>query len=395
MTDEPADETLRYPLRQLYFYLTDACNLSCRHCWIEPPEGSAPTALETDLFAVILDQAEPLGTTGVKLTGGEPLLHPRIDELLNAIRLRRLRLTVETNGTLCSPVLAEKIAACENAFVAVSLDAAAAETHDWIRGKTGSFFSAVTGIGNLVAAGLKPQIIMTLMKRNKEQTEALVRLAESLGAGSVKFNILQPTARGERMHAAGETIAIDELIALGQWVDGELSASTELPLYFHQPPSFRRLGKLFGAAPGDGCHSCGVLGILGVLADGSYALCGIGETVPEMIFGHAGRTPLKEVWLNSPVLNEIRSGLPGRLQGVCAECLMKHLCMGSCLAQNYYRRRDLWAPFWYCEEAHLRGLFPNTRLRPGGRAPSLGKSRQAGIIQDGGETGALEEEETP
>ena len=368
MTDDPVDEIIRYPLRQLYFYLTDACNLSCRHCWIEPSRpraGSGPTALDPDLFAAILDQAEALGTKGVKLTGGEPLLHPRIDELLAAIRRRRLSLTVETNGTLCSGALVEKMAACENAFVAVSLDAPAAETHDWIRGKEGSFASAVTGIGNLVAAGLKPQIIMTLMKRYRDQIEALVRLAESLGAGSVKFNILQPTARGERMHAAGETIAIDELIALGAWVDGELSAATALPLYFHQPPSFRRLGRLFGAAPGDGCHSCGVLGILGVLADGSYALCGIGETVPEMIFGHAGRTALREIWLNSPVLNEIRSGLPGRLRGICAECLLKHVCMGSCLAQNYYRRRDLWAPFWYCEEAHLRGLFPNTRLRPG------------------------------
>jgi SynChlorMet cassette radical SAM/SPASM protein ScmF len=369
MANDPSNETVPHPLNELYFYLTDTCNLFCRHCWIEPrcsSEEKPLSAIDRTLFVSILDQAEPLGTRGIKLTGGEPLLHPQIDEFLEIIRQRRLRLTVETNGTLCTPGLAERIAACERAFAAVSLDAAEAETHEWIRGKEGCFAAAVTGIGNLVAAGLKPQVIMTIMQRNKGQMEAVVRLAESLGAGSVKFNVLQPTARGQRMHAAGETIDIGELIALGKWVDEELSASATLPLYFHQPPAFRRLGKMFGAA-GDGCHSCGILHILGVLADGSYALCGIGATVPEMVFGHALRDSLKEVWLHSPTLAQIRAGLPRQLRDICAECVMKQVCMGSCVAQNYYRHRDLWAPFWYCEEANSRGLFPETRLRPARR----------------------------
>ena len=367
MTNDPSDETAPYSLNELYFYLTDTCNLACRHCWIEPrycSDNKAISAIDRSLFISILSQAESLGTKGVKLTGGEPLLHPQINELLDIIRQKCLRLTVETNGTLCTPNLAERIAACERAFAAVSLDAAEAETHDWIRGKEGCFAAAVAGIQNLVTTGLKPQIIMTLMQRNKDQIQAVVRLAESLGAGSVKFNILQPTARGKRMHALGEMIDIEELISLGSWVDTELSSVSALPLYFHQPPSFRRLGKMFGAA-GDGCHSCGIMSILGVLADGSYALCGIGATVPEMIFGHASRDPLKEVWRNSLTLSQIREGLPKQLQGICAECVMKHICMGSCVAQNYYRHRNLWAPYWYCEEANNRGLFPETRLRQG------------------------------
>ncbi len=367
MATDPSDESIPYPLNELYFYLTDACNLRCRHCWIEPrslDEKRTISAIDTDLFTSILNQAEPLGMQGVKLTGGEPLLHPRINELLDMIRQRRLRLSVETNGTLCTPELAERIAACKHAFVSVSLDAAEAETHEWIRGKKGSFAAAIAGIENLVAAGLNPQVIMTVMRRNKDQMQPVVRLAESLGAGSVKFNVVQPTARGERMHAAGETLDITELVALGKWVDEELSSSTTLSLCFHQPPSFRSLGKMFGAA-GDGCYCCGILGILGVLVDGSYALCGIGVTVPELIFGHASRDPLKEVWLNAPILKQIRTGLPAQLQGICADCVMKHICKGSCIAQNYYRQRDLWAPFWYCAEAHHQGLFPETRLRPG------------------------------
>jgi len=367
MGNDLSDETIQYPLNELYFYLTDTCNLSCRHCWIEPSYSNGAKAIsvmDRELFTTILDQAEPLGMKAVKLTGGEPLLHPLIDQFLDIIRQKQLRLTIETNGTLCTASLTKKIATCENAFVAVSLDGAESATHDWIRAKEGCFAASITGIKNLVAAGLKPQIIMTLMERNKDQIQELVHLAESLGAGSIKFNILQPTARGQRMHATGETIDIEELISLGTWVDGELSSVAKLPLYFHQPPCFRRLGKMFGAT-GDGCHSCGIMGILGILADGSYALCGIGATVPELIFGHASRDALKKVWLNSSTLRQIRMGLPGKLQGVCSECVMKHICMGSCVAQNYYRHRDLWAPYWYCEEAYNRGLFPKTRLRPG------------------------------
>ncbi|MBI4594948.1 MAG: SynChlorMet cassette radical SAM/SPASM protein ScmF [Candidatus Tectomicrobia bacterium] len=368
MTSHQSDQSFTYPLNELYFYLTDTCNLRCRHCWIEPrylSKDQSISAIDKELFISILDQAEPLGTKGVKLTGGEPLLHPQINELLDIVRQRHLHLSVETNGILCTPELAEKIAACEHSFAAVSLDAADFETHYWIRGKEGSFAAAITGIKNLVAAGLNPQIIMTVMRRNKDQMQAVVRLAESVGAGSIKFNVLQPTARGKRMHTAGETLDITELISLGKWVDEELSLSTRLSLCFHQPPAFRSLGKMFGAAAGDGCHSCGILRVLGVLADASYALCGIGVTVSEMIFGHASRDSLKEVWLNSPILNQIRKGLPEQLQGICGDCVMKHVCMGSCLAQNYYRHRVLWAPFWYCEEAHNRGLFPETRLRPG------------------------------
>ncbi len=68
------------------------------------------------------------------------------------------------------------------------------------------------------------------------------------------------------------------------------------------------------------------------------------------------------------LLLEIREGLPDRFQGVCRDCLLKGQCLGSCLAHNYYRSRNLWAPFWYCEEAARIGEFPRTRLRPGSPA---------------------------
>ena len=365
MTDKTNDRT--YPLNQIYFYLTEGCNLRCRHCWISPKyqsEGSSNTALDLDLFKSIIEQAKPLGLTGVKLTGGEPLLHPEIKEILEYIRTQDLRLTVETNGVLCTPELAQKMAACKDPFVSVSLDGANASTHEWVRGVAGCFAEAMGGIRNLVEAGFRPQIIMSIMRHNKDQMGKMVRLAEGLGAGSVKFNIVQPIARGERMHESDEVLSIRELVELGGWVENTLSASTSLPLYHSHPTAFRPLGKMFGN-DGDACGTCGILGILGVIANGSYALCGIGETVPDLVFGRAATDLLEDIWTKTPILLELREGLPQRFEGTCGSCLMKHICSGTCVAQNYSLSKNIWAPYWYCEEANNQGLFPEARMLPG------------------------------
>jgi len=356
--------TNNYPLNTLYFYLTQGCNLKCRHCWLSPKyEEKAETFLSVKTFEFILEQGIELGLTGVKLTGGEPLLHPEILELIKIVQKKQLRLTVETNGVLCSQEIALAIAQSKACFVSVSLDAADEKTHEWMRGVEGSFKQALRGIKNLKAAGISPQIIMTLNQKNKNKIEAIINLAEDLGAHSLKFNIMQPITRGEKLHTQGEALTIEELVVLGKRIENELAKKSKIKLYYDHPPAFKPLGKIF-AEDGDGCSYCGVLGILGVLADGSYALCGIGSVISELVFGQAEEDSLKDIWEQAPILNQLRSGLPHKLKGICGECLMKASCFGSCIAQNYYLAKNLWAPFWYCELASQKGLFPKTRLKP-------------------------------
>ena len=359
------DTEQKYPLRSIYFYLTEGCDLRCRHCWINPKyqagENTFPT-LDLKLFQHIITQAKALGLSGVKLTGGEPMLHPHIHKILEIVRSEDLRLTIETNGMRCTSEIADKIAGGKNPFVSVSLDGSTPDVHEWVRGVPGSFEKTLIGIENLVNAGLKPQIIMTVMRRNKDQVKSLIQLAESLGAGSVKFNIVQPTERGERMHRAGEILSIEELIELGEKAENTLSQSTKLRLVYHHPHAFKPLGNMLGS--GNSCGTCHILNILGVLPDGSYAMCGIGESTPELIYGDASTDSLEDVWNNSPVINELREGIPNKFEGICGECLMKGICIGSCIAQNYYSSKSLWAPFWYCEEARKIGRFPGTRMKP-------------------------------
>ena len=357
-----APDQRAHSLNRLYFYLTEGCNLACRHCWLSPqfdPEGDRYAVLPVELFETAIREAKPLGLSGVKLTGGEPLLHPQFLRLLEIVRREELRLTIETNGTLCTPQVAAEIAKSPNRFVSVSIDGADAATHEWVRGVPGCFDKARQAVRNLAAVDTRPQIIMSLMRCNADQVEAVVYMAEELGASSVKFNIVQPTGRGERFQDGTNGLGVAELIELGRWVEMELAPTTKLRLFFDYPLAFRALSRI---ASRNGCGICGIFGILGVIASGHYALCGIGQQVPELVFGRVGVDPLEQVWQGSAVLNDLREGLPARLEGVCSRCLMVHRCKGSCVAQNYYRSGRLWAPFWFCEKAESLGLFPTSRL---------------------------------
>ena len=98
-----------------------------------------------------------MGLQGVKLTGGEPLLHPQFKELLEVVRREGLSLNIETNGVLCTPEIAAEIAQSPNRFVSVSIDGADSDTHEWVRGVAGSFEWAQDAVRNLVEVDTPPQ----------------------------------------------------------------------------------------------------------------------------------------------------------------------------------------------------------------------------------------------
>jgi SynChlorMet cassette radical SAM/SPASM protein ScmF len=353
--------TIAPPLGQIYFYLTEGCNLACRHCWIAPKFDSQAKlpALPVDLFEKAIIEAKPLGLQGVKLTGGEPLMHPHFTELLEIVSRSGLSLGLETNGILCTKEVASEIGKNPKRHVSVSIDGANAETHEWIRGVEGSFEAARDGVKNLVASGTHPQIIFTVMRKNVDQVERIVQMATDLGANSVKFNVVQPTARGESMSRAGETLQVDELLRLGRRIELELAPRSRIPLIFDYPYSFKPLSRI---SKGEGCGRCSIISIIGVIATGHYALCGIGYHLPELVFGEVGKDSLENIWRDNQVLNALRSGLPDKLEGICRRCLMKHYCLGSCIAQNYYSTGNLWAPYWFCDQAYRAGIFPQSRI---------------------------------
>ena len=73
------------------------CNLSCAYC-NEYDDHSRPVPLETIVRRV--DRLAGLGTSIVTISGGEPLLHPELDEIVRRIRWRGMIAGLITNGYL-------------------------------------------------------------------------------------------------------------------------------------------------------------------------------------------------------------------------------------------------------------------------------------------------------
>ena len=76
------------------------CNLSCSYC-NEYDKTSNP--VPTDQMLARIDRLADFGTSMVDVSGGEPLLHPDLDLLINRIRRRGMMAGLLTNGYLLSP----------------------------------------------------------------------------------------------------------------------------------------------------------------------------------------------------------------------------------------------------------------------------------------------------
>jgi MoaA/NifB/PqqE/SkfB family radical SAM enzyme len=73
------------------------CNLSCAYC-NEYDDYSKPVPIET--MKQRIDDLHRLGTTIVTISGGEPILHPDLDELISYIRSKGIITGMITNGYL-------------------------------------------------------------------------------------------------------------------------------------------------------------------------------------------------------------------------------------------------------------------------------------------------------
>jgi SynChlorMet cassette radical SAM/SPASM protein ScmF len=354
------------PLTTFYLYMTTGCNLFCQHCWITPSfvKGKPTPGQFIDIKDLknAVKEGKTLGLNNAKFTGGEPLLHPQFVEILDYMSSKDLKLTMETNATLIDASLAKHMKQNSTLWhISTSLDSHRPEFHDKFRGSKGAFKKTIKGIEHLVNAGYKPQVIMSPHKENIDDLDELIKLAVSLGAGSVKFNPVTPTGRGKTMVKDGKTLNYDEIINLVRYIRGELQDKYSIQLHISLPPALSTIREMLALKnTGGQCH---VLSILGLLGSGEMALCGIGRNIPELCFGELGKDSLREVWISHPTLVKLRDDLNGDYPGICGDCIHSHRCQTECVAINYSLTGKLVAPYHLCEETAIRGKFPETRRR--------------------------------
>ena len=151
------------------YYLTYRCNATCSFCdiWEKP----SPYVTE-ESFLENLTDLKKLGVKIIDFTGGEPLLHQKMDVLLQMAKDMKFITTLTTN-TLLYPKLAQRLKGKID-MLHFSLDSPLKEEHDRSRG-VACFDFLMESIALANKIGERPDILFTVFEHNIHQIEQVYR----------------------------------------------------------------------------------------------------------------------------------------------------------------------------------------------------------------------------
>jgi MoaA/NifB/PqqE/SkfB family radical SAM enzyme len=182
--------------RRIYFQITRNCNLECDYCYIKA--NSRENHLETD---VIFALAKFLGNKGlmeVRLTGGEPTLHPYFEDIYKEFRKNNIYVSIATNG-LWSKQILKFLIEQKNIWIIVSLDGSK-DIHNKYRKNT--YDTIIENIKAFKKGNPEGRLRLNtvLTKENLNDIENLAILTKKLNAESITLIPLRPQVRNSDMH---------------------------------------------------------------------------------------------------------------------------------------------------------------------------------------------------
>lgn len=303
------ESRLEPPLpRSLQVEVTGACNLRCAMCLVSyrPALGKTSGSMRLPEFRRLVDSLPELEL--VTMQGlGEPLLAPDFLPMLELLAERGIRMGFNTNGTLLTQEVAERLVRLGVDWIHVSLDGATAQTYESIRGRS-SFELVRRNLNGLVQArreldAEKPEIrlVFVAMRRNVHELPDLVRIAAEWGVEKLwvqnlshSFSDTDPAGDygGIREYAATEALwqepagTAEAAFSEARGLADRLGVDLRLPRLGE--PGRRR-------APGvPGCHW--PFEALYVTHDGTVQPCCAVMGSDRATLGRLGRESLAEVW---------------------------------------------------------------------------------------------------
>ena len=165
--------------RNVFFHLLTACNLACRHCYINPLQHGKQTLSRKTVLEWLRLFARADRQTNLILLGGEPTLHPDLPEIIRAAKSMRFAVTVDSNGYLFHDFL-DRTSPAELDFLSFSLDGPDPYVNDPIRGE--NVFATCTGnLRKAVSMGFQTSVIYTVSGLNIDHLHRMPRLLADLG----------------------------------------------------------------------------------------------------------------------------------------------------------------------------------------------------------------------
>ncbi len=339
--------------------ITSACNLKCKHCYSNSVAGQPgfhmPFELARDFVAQLKELAPPL----VLLSGGEPLLYPKLMEIVRASVDARLKVSLSTNGTLITPDVARDLKGAGVGYVGISLDGIG-EVNDAFRGVKGAFEQALRGFRSCQEAGLKVGLRLTMVRSNVGELERVFDFLEAERIPRACFYHLCYAGRGrglfEEALSRGQTRGAITVI-LGRALDlhGRGALNEVLTVGNHADGPFIYL-KLKDE---DEKLATRALQVLrrngGALYSSGVGICSVdwrGDVHPDQFWldyslGNIKERSFKDIWYDEsePLLRGLRRRRE-YIKGRCSSraCKWFDICGGSMRVRANAVFKDPWAP---------------------------------------------------
>jgi radical SAM protein with 4Fe4S-binding SPASM domain len=337
--------------------ITNNCNLRCKHCYANA--GASPIQeLNQQELIKVADQLIEANVFAIALGGGEPLT--RLDalcELTKYLKDHRISVSVDTNGTMITEKVADRLARSGVDRVQVSLDGSTPATHDFIRG-IGAFEGAVNGIKELKREGIFTYMATTLMKSNVKEIPSLLKLALDLGVDKFITFRFVPVGRGTKQLdiTPEQNRYVTEFLmkaekSVGNDIDVALHNTLAFLLGRNPPPEedvTRPLPKeALRSIYKDAFKQCCIKG------DGTVMLYESFPMTSETCAGNLKDQSLLDIWHNSPQFKHLRTLSVDQLKGKCGSCDNKAKCGGGVRTAAFAYEYDFLASdpgCWYVPE---------------------------------------------
>jgi molybdenum cofactor biosynthesis enzyme MoaA len=254
-------------LRQVFLYVNDQCNLSCKQC-IYKPHVTYNEDREIGLPAALglLNTMHSLGARKLTILGGEPTLYGRKSggTALRAL-IRGARdagfdyLRMDTNGHF-PPALYEQGGLIELDEIAFSLDGHDSRTNDMLRG-LGTFRKITRQISEAVTRGLRATITCCIHTELLDKdpdgitgVEHVIRLGQALGVETVNFHDLFKAGVPMDTWTGDFNTTVEDHLTMyadvkAKILAGMFDVKVRLPQCFVTADEFRRNPEYYGYCP--------------------------------------------------------------------------------------------------------------------------------------------------
>ena len=198
--------------RNIFFHVLTACNLSCRHCYINPEQHGTNTVTREQLESWLALFYDSRKESNVIFLGGEPTMHPDLPHAIkHAKKLGYSSVTVDTNGFLFHDFL-DKVTPTDLDFLSFSLDGPDPDINDFLRGE-GVFEICTKNLQAAVARGFNTSLIYTVSRYNIDHLHRMVPLLAQWGVRRFFIQVIGIRGKTAKNGAAKWQLTPEEWLA--------------------------------------------------------------------------------------------------------------------------------------------------------------------------------------